>query len=67
MGTLHVRGAAVSHFRQTHTPPKKPSPVFKVMATTGQIEEALAALALQEGPNYKGTAKEFGVCRTTLS
>ena len=37
------------------------------MAPTDRIEEALAALALQEAPNYKRTTKEFGVCRTTLS
>jgi hypothetical protein len=37
------------------------------MATTDRIEEALAALALQEPPNYKRTAKEYGVCRTVLS
>jgi transposase-like protein len=37
------------------------------MLTTDQIEAALAALALQKIPNYKQTAKEYGVCRTTLS
>ena len=37
------------------------------MATTDRIEEALAALALQDAPNYKRTAKEYGVCRTVLS
>jgi len=30
------------------------------MATTDRIEEALAALALQDAPNYKRTAKEYG-------
>lgn len=37
------------------------------MATTDRIKEALAALALQEPPKYKRTAKEYRVCRTVLS
>jgi hypothetical protein len=37
------------------------------MPTTDQIEAAFAALALQDIPNYKQTAKEYGICRTTLS
>ena len=37
------------------------------MATTDRIEEALAALALQESPNYKRTAREYGVTRSVLS
>jgi hypothetical protein len=37
------------------------------MATTDPIEEALADLALQESPNYKRTAKKYGVTRTVLS
>jgi len=32
-----------------------------------RIDEALAALALQDIPNYKRTAIEYGVNRTTLS
>ena len=31
------------------------------------IEAALAALELQDSPNYTATAKEFGINRTTLS
>jgi Tc5 transposase DNA-binding domain len=37
------------------------------MATTDPIEAALADLALQESPNYKRTAKKYGVSRTVLS
>jgi hypothetical protein len=37
------------------------------MATNDPIEAALAALALQKSPNYKRTAKEYGVYRSTLS
>jgi len=33
----------------------------------GSIEDALAAIASQERPNYSATAKEYGVDRTTLS
>lgn len=33
----------------------------------GSIENALAAIASQERPNYAATAKEYGVDRTTLS
>lgn len=37
------------------------------MATTDRIEEALAALELQELPNYNRIAEEYGVDRTRLS
>jgi hypothetical protein len=37
------------------------------MATTDRIEEALAALELQELPNYNRIAEEYGVNRTRLS
>jgi len=37
------------------------------MATTDQIEEALAALALQETPNYSQTARDFNVNYIRLS
>ena len=37
------------------------------MATTDRIEEALAAVELQEVPNYSEIAEEYGVDRTRLS
>jgi hypothetical protein len=37
------------------------------MATTDPIDKALAALALQDPPNYSRTAEEYEVDRSTLS
>jgi hypothetical protein len=37
------------------------------MATTDRIEEALAAVELQELSNYNKIAEEYGVDRTRLS
>jgi transposase-like protein len=58
-----------AHRYQTHTHQNshRNSSKLSKMPTTDQIEAALAALALQDIPNYKQTAKEYGVCRTTLS
>jgi hypothetical protein len=52
-----------------HTPPKflTASSKLSSMATPERIEEALAAVALQKSPNYKRTAKEYGVTRSVLS
>lgn len=53
--------------RTPHQNSHRNSSKLSKMPTTDQIEAALAALALQDIPNYKRTAKEYGVCRTTLS
>ena len=52
-----------------HTTPQKipPSSTLNNSVNIDSIDTALAALKLQEIPNYTATAKQFGIDRTTLS
>ena len=51
-----------------HTPPKinPPSSNDDIMSNADRIAAALADLESQAVPNYKATAKKYGVVRTTL-
>jgi hypothetical protein len=54
------------HLTNTSAPPHNQTSIYNIMANNTAMEKALDALKSQEKPNFKKTAEEFGINRTTL-